>query len=385
MIINRKTQTYLPLFLALVLLEMSVSPQSLAQEIASNTDNSNSNITQNENPTSAEAVRVSHFKQTARRVLLNKLSQPDGAPAKIYVLTPINYTELKLVDPLASQIQNTIQSYDKNIDIRRSNQSMPALTLESFRLTVAKLNADIVIISVLNSTAFEMYLYDKRTPRQIYAHSEPLASSARYELTQEAASYYTKLLIRRTLYRYIKNQYYEMPRDDTPPILQTEIPRYIASTESLEMINREVRSNFYISIGMGAAISKGITDKFWNSNLNSGQLGVRLYDKWYLEASFNMFAYNAPVAAVKYLFSNRDSSFRFMGGLGVSYFLKDRQVLNWDQTNGQLQHRYYVVPSFTLLLPISEIYLKAETQLYMPTRALDRFVFTIMPGLMVMF
>lgn len=341
--------------------------------------------TPNPNLNSVEALKIEKFKQAARKILINKLTKPDGDAAKIYVLKPINYTDLKTVEPVVSTIETSIKSYDSEISVKKTDQTMPSLTLESFRLAIAKLNAEIVIISVLNTNAFEMYLYDKRTPNQIYAHTEPLSSSARYDLNVEAATYYTRLLIRRTLYRYIKNQYYEMPRDDSPPFLQSEIPRYIASAGSLELVNREARSHFYIAAGLGAAISKGKQGKYWNSNLMSGQLAFRVYEKLYLEGSFNMFAYNAVMGSLKYLFSDRNSSFRFMGGIGASYFLVDRQVLNWDQTNGDLQKKYYIVPSVSAMLPISHVYLKAEAQLYIPYKSSNRYVFAIMPGLLFMF
>ncbi|NBX69689.1 MAG: hypothetical protein EBR01_12080 [Proteobacteria bacterium] len=337
------------------------------------------------NANSAEAVKLDKFKQSAKRILMNKLSMPDGGNAKIHVLRPINYTDLKSIEPLRNTIQSSIEKYDPSISVSKTDQTLPSLTLESFRLAVAKLNTEIIIVEILNASNFEMYLYDKRTPTQIYAHTEPLSSAARYDLTTEAANYYTKLLIRRTMYRYIKNLYYEMPRDDSPPILQSEIPRYIASAASLEVVNREADSNFYLSAGLGAAISRGKEGKFWNSNLISGQIAVRIYDKLYLEGSLNMFAYNAITGSLKYLFYDRNKSFRLMAGIGGSYFLYDRQVLNWDQTNGGLQQNYYIVPSISAMLPISHVYLKAEAQLFIPYRASSRYVFAILPGVLVMF
>lgn len=373
-----KKNIWLNQLIAIFSFAVSVCSLSLA-EYPSNNSYENFGIA------SAEEIRLQLFKQSAKRILIEKLTKPDGDSAKIFVLKPINYTDLKTVEPIVSTIESSIQSYDPNIDVRISDQSMPSLTLESFRIAVAKLNTDIVVISVLNTSSFEMYMYDKRTPNQIYAHTEPLSSAARYELNNEAAVYYTKLLIRRTLYRFIKNQYFEMPRDDSPPLLQSEIPRYVASNQSLELINREARSHFYISAGLGAAISRGSRLKYWNSNLISGQVALRIYDKLYLEGSFNMFAYNAVLGSFKYLFSNRDSSFRVMAGLGFSYFLADRQVLNWDQTEGGLEKKYYVVPSVSLLLPISDIYLKAEAQIYIPYNTNNRFVIAVMPGLLYMF
>jgi hypothetical protein len=373
-----KNRTWLLRLLAVFIVLIAMSSPCLAED-------SEENVNDNLGVASAEEIRLDLFKKAARRILSKKLTQSNGVPAKIYVLKPINYTDLKTIEPIVVTIEGAIRSYDQNIDVRISDQTMPALTLESFRLAVAKLSAEIVIIPVLNTSSFEMYLYDKRTPSQIYAHTEPLASAARYQLNTEAAVYYTKLLIRRTLYRYIRNQYYEMPRDDSPPLLQSEIPRYIASSQSLELINREARSHFYISAGLGAAISRGSRSKYWNSNLISGQLAFRIYDKLYLEGSFNLFAYNAVVGSVKYLFSNRDSSFRIMGGIGYSRFLKDRQVLNWDQTEGGLENKTYIVPSVSLLLPIADIYLKAEAQIYLPFQTTNRYVFAVMPGLLFMF
>lgn len=334
---------------------------------------------------SAEAVKIEKFKQSAKRILMTKLSMTDGDTAKIHVLRPINYTDLKSVESVSNTIQKSIESFDRSINVSKTDLTMQSLTLEHFRLAVAKLNTEIVIIQILNTSNFEMYLYDRRTPNQVYAHTEPLSSAARYDLTAEAANYYTKLLIRRTLYRYIKNLYYEMPRDDSPPILQSEIPRYIASAAALEVVNREAHSDFYLSAGLGAAISRGKEGKYWNSNLISGQVALRVYDKLYLEASLNMFAYNAVTGSFKYIFYDRNKSFRLMAGLGASYFLFDRQVLNWDQTNGGLQQKYYIVPSVTAMLPISHVYLKAEAQLFIPYQASNRYVFAILPGILVMF
>jgi hypothetical protein len=85
--------------------------------------------TENFNATSVESVRIERFKQTAKKILLSKLTTPEGESAKIYVLKPINYTELTTVDPLVSTIQTSIQSYDPSINLKKSNHMMPSLTL----------------------------------------------------------------------------------------------------------------------------------------------------------------------------------------------------------------------------------------------------------------
>jgi hypothetical protein len=332
---------------------------------------------------SPEAIRLSRFKAAARKRLTRKFTNKDGTPAKVFILPPIDYTTLQVPAVVTDTITRNIKLYNPSFNVREGKFPLPSVTLEGFRKAIASLKADIIIVTVMYPTNFDLYLYDRRTPFQVYAHTEPIANAAQYDLSRDAASYYTKLLVRRTLYRFIKNQYYELPRDNSPPVLQAEIPRFIASQETLEKINREMRTNLYASTGIGAALSRGPNGRFWNSNLFGIQAGYNFYEKFYAELGFQMFAYNTLVASAKYLFSNKQDTFKLMGGIGVS-MIADRKTLNWDQFDSVKPTAIFAVPSLTVLFPIVDVYLKAEGQAYIGINQRS-VILTVMPGLFVMF
>jgi len=334
-------------------------------------------------PASPEALRLARFKAAARKLLVRKLSNKDGSPAKIYVLPPIDYTTSKAKKAVMSTITKNIKAYDPIIEVKEGEFPLTAVTLEQFRKAIASNHADIIFVTVMYPSNFDMYLYDKRRPFQIYAHTEPISSVARYNLSNDAATYYTKLLVRRTLYRFIKNQYYELPRDNSNPILKSEIPRYIASKESLEKVNREMRTKFYAGMGIGAMMSVGAGSQTWNSNLLGFQAAYSFADSFYAEGAVELAAYNAVVGSIKYLFSNKQQSFKLTGGLGLSTVM-NQKTLNWDQTDSIPGGSIFAVPSLTFLYPIVDVYLKAETQLFIGLNNRN-YIFTVLPGVIVLF
>lgn len=333
-------------------------------------------------PASPEALRLARFKAAARKLLVKKLTNKDGTPTKIYVLPPIDYTTSKAKTAVMNTITKNIKMYDPILSVKEGEFPLTGVTLEQFRKAIATNRADVIFVTVMYPTNFDMYLYDKRRPFQIYAHTEPISSVARYNLSNDAATYYTKLLIRRTLYRFIKNQYYELPRDNSSPILKSEIPRYIASKESLEKVNREMRTKFYVGTGIGAMMSLGGSGT-WNSNLLGFQAAYNVADSFYLEGAVDLAAYNAFIGSVKYLFSNKQQSFKFTGGLGLATVM-DKKTLNWDQTDGIKTGSVFAVPSFTFLYPIVDVYLKAETQVFIGLNNRN-YIFTLLPGVVVLF
>lgn len=360
--------------------ENSTEPKEKPAEAQQNSD---PNPTPATPKTSSQAEKLKRFKQAARARLISKLTNKNGTPASIYIMPPVDYTTLQNPEAITETIRRAIAVYDEKIDIKLGEYALKALTLEQFRRAMIHLDADVIIVPIMHATNFDIYLYDRRTPYQIYAHSEPIAGAAQHNLSKEAAQYYTKILVRRTLYRYIKNQYYELPRDNNPTVLQSEIPRYIASQTSLESVNREARTNFYASVSLGAALSSGTTNKLWNSNLFSFQFAYRPFERIYFESALEMSAYNIVVGSAKYLFSNKSDSYKLAAGLGLAYTF-NRKVLNWDQTNGIKHGTVFVSPSISILFPIIDVYLKAESRLFISPDA-KNYIFTIMPGILMMF
>jgi hypothetical protein len=331
----------------------------------------------------ARQQRLYELRQKARNTLLGKLKLSEGKWSKIQVLPPIDYVNLKSPESIFEVVKESFQAFDKEIPVVTGNYKLKSVSLEKLRIAVAESKSDILVVSVILPSNVDIYLYDKRTPYQIYAHSEEFIEGNQTSMPIEMAKHYAQLGIRRALFRYISEQFYDLPRDDTPPILKSEIPRAIASYQAVEMINREAKSNFYGSVTWGAALTQGATNKLWNSSLISIELGAKLSEDWYAELAADICAYNFGVASLKYLVSDREEPFRFMIGMGAAVST-DRHTFDWDQTNDIQGRKFYAVPSVAVLFPISDVYLKLESRAYFGLDGASR-IYTVIPGIHILF
>lgn len=328
--------------------------------------------------------RLARFKAAARARLVKKLTNRDGKASKIIILPPVDYTSLQQPSLAIETIQKSISAYDPKIQVHMSEYRMDSLTLEHFRKAMIGNKADVLLTLIMHPTNFDIYLYDARTPYQIYAHSEPISSGAQYELTREAMQYYTKILVRRTLYRYIKNQYYELPREDSPTILKSEIPRHVASQESLEKINREAHANWYVTAGLGAALSSGASQsRWWNSSLLSGSFGRKVWKDIYLEANIDLSAYNIMGGSMKYVFVDKQKTFKTSLGVSGGYIMA-QHTFNWDVNDDIRSGTIIAGVNGTVLLPVGDIYLKAEGRVYFGINR-SAIILNILPGLFFVF
>lgn len=326
---------------------------------------SSSNATVNE---SAEK------KERGSSRLRDKLTR-DGKVATLGILAPIDYTTLNFSETAQGAIVSNIGKYGE-FPVRTLDDALLSLTIDDFRKIVTKNKVDLVLVLILKPTNFDMFLFDKKNPYAIYAHSETLPEQVQYQLTKEVVEEYSKVILRRILYAYLQDQYYELPRQETSPVLTTEIPRWVASNRSLVTVNREILSSFYASAGVGAALAMG-NGKMWNSNVVGVTAGFRLMSSLFIEANVDLFAYNAFGAGVKYLANNLDSPFRFGGGLGIAMLNTDH-TLNYDQTHSQGAGGMYVVPSAIMLFPIVDIHFKVEGKIYVGMG--NGMIFSLMPG-----
>ncbi len=310
--------------------------------------------------------------------LIQKLTLRDGKRADVVVFSPTDETKSKVGKSVASQIVTAFKSYGP-VNVRGEADVLSNLTLEEFRVLMARHQADILIGLVTRDSHFNMYLYDRRSPYAVYAHSEQIPEADRANLTEAKAANYTRLLVRRLLFRYLNNQFFELPREESLPVLQSEIPKWVASEEALATLNKEYVSRFYGALVIGAAISMGLSGQLWNANLVGLQLGVRLDDKLFLEGTAHAAAYNSFTGSLKYLFINRDYPFQVTAGLGFSFVTKNK-VWILDQTIGLGRYSYYVTPSASVMWPIGDVYLKLESQVFF-NLGFSKFMFTFMPGL----
>jgi len=329
----------------------------------------------------ASKQKLYALQQKAKATLLTKLRKGEDDWVDIQVVAPVDYTNLISKDFIKNDVEEILQAYDPDISVKRSPYKVKGVSLDMLRLAVANTKADILVATVFLPTNVDVYIYDKRNPFQIYAQSEAFVEGNQEDLDVKMAQHYTKIAFRRALFRYISDQPYDLPRDGSPPVLQSPIPRLIASYQTVEMINREANSNFYASFNWGAALSNGTSGKFWNSSLISLELGANITGKLYVEGAAEISAYNLAVGSVKYLFSDRDEAFRFMFGIGGG-MLSNRHTFDWDQSNDIQGKKYYVVPSFSVMFPISDVYLKLESRAFINA---DSQIYTFMPGLHIWF
>lgn len=339
------------------------------------------NITKEAEPESPLAAEQKAERKAGVARLIKKFTRDDGKAAPIAVLTPLDYTTLNFAELAQETILASLEKYGK-FDVRVIDYTPSALTLEEFRKVVTKYNVDIVVLSVLKPTNFDVFLYDRRTPYNIYAHSETLPEAVQYQLTKQVVEEYTKVIVRRALFAFMQEQFFELPREESRTFLTAEIPRFIASGKSFEIVNREILSNYYAAFSVGGALSAGGSG-LWTSNLVGLQFGTKVFNNYFAELNIDMFSYNAVGPALKYMFANRDNPFRFTAGLGIA-MLSNSHVINWDQAHTQGTGGNYIVPSVAFSFPIVDLHVKIESKLFVSLDG-SKFVLTVMPGMLFMF
>ena len=190
-------------------------------------------------PSEAEKRRA--LKKAMLERLTKKLTRKDGKLASFVVFTPLDLTQHDFGAPLTTLISNIISSYAQ-VPLQSSESVVENLTLEELRKLLIRHKADVLIASSLKPTSFDIYLYDSSTPYYIYAHSEPIPAEARLDMNSGTIPKYVKVAVRKLLFRYLQNQFFEIPRSDEAPVLKSEVPRWIASTESLSMMQKDLAS-----------------------------------------------------------------------------------------------------------------------------------------------
>ena len=330
----------------------------------------------------ANSAQLAEARARLLEKLKAKLTNYKGEPVSVVIFNPMDYTTTQVGPIVLKNLEESLKLYG-DLKIKTEQFQIENLTLEEFRTAMTRFRADVLILPVLKSTNFDLYIYDRRTPYYIYAHSEAIPELTQLQIAPEAGAYYAKLVLRRTLYRFINDQYFELPRQETAPVLQSEIPRWIASKESLQTVNHEILSRFYAGVSTGTAISLGVREKWWNAPLLSVSLGYRVWDKLFMEMSLETSSYNVAVGALKYVFENKSSPFRVGVGLGAAY-ATNRLVWVVDETFGFGPSSIFAVPSVNLLFPIGDVYLTLEAKSFIGIDQ-KKFLWTFGPGIAVHF
>jgi len=336
----------------------------------------------------AEATQGGEDPAEARSKLLQKLSAKllnhKGQPVSVVVFSPMDFTTTQVGNVVSSTLVTSLKKYG-NLNVRQEKYNLESLTLGEFRKGMAQFKVDVLVATSLRNTTFDLYIYDRRTPYYIYAHSEPIPEATQLHVNEEVANYYARIVLRRALYRYINDQYFELPRQESAPVLQSEIPRWIASPESISQLNRELIAGMYFGVSSGGAFALGSdTGRPWNSPVLALQLGMRLHGNLFGEISYMNSAYNTANAIFKYNFSNRDRPYRMSVGLGFSYSTPFK-VLVADRNSSFGHGVGMLVTSFSFLFPIGDIYLKLEEQNYVNFKNGTKLMFTLLPGILIHF
>lgn len=314
--------------------------------------------------------------------LKERLSKFEDRDARFVVLTPLDFTKDKVGGPLGDTLVAELTKFGA-AKVSYSSIVLNALTMEEMRSAMIRSKADAIVTVVLKDTNFDLFLYDRRNPFYIYAHSETIEDADVAQMSPSVAVKYGSLLLKRTLARYVNEQYYELPREESSPILQSEIPKWVTSNDSLRIVNRDALSRFSLSANVGMAVVRGTNNAMWSSPLVGVQFGVRVFDRFYVEGTYDTFAYNAFVLDGKYLFANKARLYKLAASFGVAYVTKEKTWIV-DETPGLGRQASFFVPGITAQFPISDVYLKVDARVFI-AETMDRFLFTFTPGIVAYF
>jgi len=335
-----------------------------------------------ENQDATKADQIERVKKAIVAKLSEKLRGPNGKSLNVVLLAPMDYTNSPYASSVNPALKQSLAQFGV-LNVREEKRSFQSLTLEEFRNATASYNSDIIAITIIQPNNYDLYVYDKRQPYSIYAYSEPIPVEASQGMTQELFNSYTAQVVRRTLFRFARDQYFELPRKESEPFLKSEIPRWIASSHTVMKVNRDIMSEYYAAASLGGAVSVGVNSEMWTASVLSAQFGFRQSKNVFLELGWDAFSMNTFYGGMKYQFGNLDNNFKFQVGAALGYGIS-RKVLNFDRTGGLDANTAFFIPSATILFPIVDVYLKAETHLLIGLTD-QKYVFIFLPGLLVMF
>lgn len=359
--------------------------QPEANPVVVTTDNSDTGTEPDDDASEpAKDVENPEARQKMLERLVRKFTLPNGKMARIVFLRPINYVTPAVSDIVLATMHKAFSRYgDFNIVVK--DTKLDSLTLEGFRSVVGRVKADVIFVTVLKPTHFDLFVFDRRSPYFVFYHSEvhPEEKSRPVGITEELVVDQTRVLLRRGLYLYLTNQYYELPRAGREVVMESQIPRWMASTEMVESVNSTMNRRFYSAASIGGSLTATSDSRSWAGGLFGFQVGVRPYGAFHVEVAYEVFAYNLLLATVRYNVSNKYSSFQIMPGLGAAY-LTQRKAIEIDRNLTLHKNHYYLAPSVVAVMPLGDLYFKIESQLLVALTG-DRFALNFLPGLMFQF
>ncbi|MBI1860450.1 MAG: hypothetical protein HYR96_05995 [Deltaproteobacteria bacterium] len=320
--------------------------------------------------------------------LKKKLRLPSGEQVKVVLMRPITNEELKDSEVVYIGIEKSLARLD-GITVRRSDYSIPKMNFEQLKRATAKTHGDVILIPSFKPTRWALVLYDRRTPYQVVMHSEVLPDTMLRKPTDLAKTNLTRTLVTQVFSQYATDQLYDLPREEGAPLLQADIPRWMASAGLMKNINRELLARWYVAASVGGAVASGIDNRTSNSSLLGLQLGYRPFKGFlnhlFIEVGGEFFNYNAFLVGLKYYIQSKTTTARFYLGL-QHCFVTNKMTLTSDPSENALGSRsQYAVPSVAMVVPVGDILIKAEFQYFVATDDHSNSIFTFMPGLLLPF
>ena len=152
-----------------------------------------------QDPQEVKRQNINQLREQAKNTLVNKLKNKDGNWLDVQTLPPIDFVGMKDLSPVSSVVEDFLKVFAPELKVKLADYKLKSVSLEKLRIAMAVTRADILVVSVVLPNSIDMYLYDKRTPHQVYAQSEGFAEGTQFNLSVPMAEHYARLSMRRTL------------------------------------------------------------------------------------------------------------------------------------------------------------------------------------------
>lgn len=335
---------------------------------------------ESQQPQTPEAIAEQAKAKAINKKLLEKLKGADGAELAIGVLTTVDQTPNGMGEFVARTLLRSVQRYGHE-EVRLHDVTPEAVNLESFRTIVLQTKDDLVIASLIKTTECQLFLFDKRTPYQIYYYSQDFPEEVQLHLTNSVVEEYLNQALRRLLYSFLQNDSFETPREIATATLKGEvIPYWIARPGLVTLVNHETLSSMYGGVTIGGALAVGYAA---NSSLFGIQYGFRFMDDWSAELGLESFTYNALSLSLKRTFTFPDNPLQVISGVGAAYLFSEKAV-GYDASYLPHLHKTYIVASAAVVFPIVEVFIKFATEVFF-NPAQPGVMVTIGPGFFMRF
>ncbi len=338
----------------------------------------------------AEATTPTLTASEVSKILKKKLRKAGGTQVSIVLLrpTPSKGEELNGYESVSIGIEKALGRND-GLTLRRTDSSLEKLNLDHLKRAVAKAHADVLLAPSFKADRWSLILYDRKSPFEVVMHSETVPESFIRKPTEVAKANITRELVSQLFYKYAKGETFDLPQDEAKPILQTEVPRWMATASLMWTINSEFTKRFYFSASIGGVVASGYEGRGTSSGMLGLQLGIRplkvQLPRLVAEISGQFFTYNAILVSLKYYFLSKAESARLYIGLGAAS-LSARKTLAVDRGGSGLgSNSKYAVPSVAMVVPIGDLLFKIEAQYFRSIDDRSNSIFAFMPGLFIPF